>query len=71
MSGSDSGTAGRTENSPPAARDTVQMTRTQSLKPPSSSLDTAGLPKGIVHDHGGIVLEQLKSARLYQDVHPG
>ncbi|MFF4357583.1 acetoacetate--CoA ligase [Streptomyces sp. NPDC001604] len=35
------------------------------------SSGTTGLPKGIVHGHGGIVLEQLKMAQLHQDVHPG
>ncbi|WP_435213025.1 acetoacetate--CoA ligase [Streptomyces sp. bgisy034] len=35
------------------------------------SSGTTGLPKGIVHGHGGIVLEQLKIAQLHQDVHPG
>jgi acetoacetyl-CoA synthetase len=35
------------------------------------SSGTTGLPKGIVHGHGGIVLEQVKQAALHMDVGRG
>ncbi|MGR6966468.1 acetoacetate--CoA ligase [Geodermatophilus sp. URMC 61] len=35
------------------------------------SSGTTGLPKGIVHGHGGIVLEQRKWGALHYDVRPG
>jgi acetoacetyl-CoA synthetase len=35
------------------------------------SSGTTGLPKAIVHGHGGIVLEHLKNFRLHHDVKPG
>jgi acetoacetyl-CoA synthetase len=35
------------------------------------SSGTTGLPKPIVHSHGGMILEQIKSLRLMMDVHPG
>ena len=35
------------------------------------SSGTTGLPKAIVHGHGGIVLEHLKNYRLHHDVHSG
>lgn len=35
------------------------------------SSGTTGLPKAMVHGHGGIVLTQLKTLALHQDVHPG
>lgn len=34
------------------------------------SSGTTGLPKGIVHGHGGIVLESLKLAQLHNDLSP-
>lgn len=35
------------------------------------SSGTTGLPKGIVHGHGGMVLEQLKTTSLHCDLGPG
>jgi acetoacetyl-CoA synthetase len=35
------------------------------------SSGTTGLPKAIVHGHGGILLEQLKKSILHLDLHPG
>ncbi|MGY1710065.1 acetoacetate--CoA ligase [Geodermatophilus sp. SYSU D00758] len=35
------------------------------------SSGTTGLPKGIVHGHGGVVLEQLKQGRLHMDLRVG
>ncbi|SDF90834.1 acetoacetate--CoA ligase [Klenkia brasiliensis] len=35
------------------------------------SSGTTGLPKGIVHGHGGVALEQLKQGGLHLDVAPG
>jgi acetoacetyl-CoA synthetase len=35
------------------------------------SSGTTGLPKAIVHGHGGILIEQLKKSRLHLDLHAG
>ncbi len=35
------------------------------------SSGTTGLPKAIVHSHGGILLEQLKKSHLHLDLHGG
>jgi acetoacetyl-CoA synthetase len=35
------------------------------------SSGTTGLPKAIVHSHGGILLEQLKKSHLHLDLHRG
>jgi acetoacetyl-CoA synthetase len=35
------------------------------------SSGTTGLPKPIVHGHGGILLEQLKLQQFHMDLHPG
>lgn len=35
------------------------------------SSGTTGLPKAIIHSHGGILLEMLKSVGLMMDLHPG
>jgi acetoacetyl-CoA synthetase len=35
------------------------------------SSGTTGLPKPIMHGHGGVVLEHLKALSLHQDLHPG
>ncbi len=35
------------------------------------SSGTTGLPKAIVHGHGGILLEQLKKSHLHLDLRPG
>lgn len=35
------------------------------------SSGTTGLPKPIVHSHGGIILEQMKALKLHMDVHAG
>ena len=35
------------------------------------SSGTTGLPKGLVHGHGGILVEFLKFSKLQMDVHPG
>ncbi len=35
------------------------------------SSGTTGLPKAIVHSHGGILVEQLKALHFQMDMHPG
>jgi acetoacetyl-CoA synthetase len=35
------------------------------------SSGTTGLPKGLVHGHGGILVELMKFTGLHMDVHPG
>ena len=35
------------------------------------SSGTTGLPKAIVHSHGGILMEQLKKSQLHLDLHKG
>ena len=35
------------------------------------SSGTTGLPKGLVHGHGGILLEFMKFSRLHMDIQPG
>jgi acetoacetyl-CoA synthetase len=35
------------------------------------SSGTTGLPKAIVHSHGGILIEQLKALNFQMDMHPG
>ncbi len=35
------------------------------------SSGTTGLPKALVHGHGGMLLEQLKKGYLHLDLHPG
>src|SRR5258708_13782481 len=35
------------------------------------SSGTTGLPKPIIHCHGGMVLEQCKALKFHMDVHPG
>jgi hypothetical protein len=35
------------------------------------SSGTTGLPKPIIHCHGSMILEQIKSLKFHMDVHPG